>query len=124
MKLFCLIAALGLAWVWPLSAAQAEPVIVKNDTGRSICEVYLAPAGTHDWAGWGGDGRCLEPGRKWSLKLKSPASTGGRNDLKVIFDDGGERTYYGLDLNLFVYVVLGELEAELFEWDPSGRPAK
>lgn len=129
MKFFCLIAlaqvlALSLAGSGPPSAAQAESLILENKTGQSICEVYLAPVNANDWAGWGGHGRCLEPGRKWSLKLQSPRPAWGTRNLRVIFDDGSDRTYFGLDLDLFAYVILGDMEAELFEWDPSSRSTR
>lgn len=126
MKFFCLIAALtvSLTGAWPSSAAQAESLILENKTGRTICEVYLASANADDWAGWGGDRRCLESGRKWNLKPQSSMPARGTRDLRVIFDDGSDRTYFGLDLDLFAYVILGDMEAELFEWAPSGRPAR
>lgn len=126
MKFFCLIVTLTLsmAGAWPLSAVQAESLILENKTGRPICEVYLAPANANDWAGWGGDGRCLEPGRKWSLKPRSSLAAGGTRNLRVVFDDGSDRTYFGLDLDLFAYVILGDMEAELVEWDPSGQPPR
>lgn len=126
MKCFSLAAlmALSLAWIWPLSAAQAESVILENGTGRPISAVYLAPAGTQNWTGWGGDDRHLEPGRKWRIEAQASTPAAGLRDLRVIFDDGQERTYFGLDLNLYAYALLGETEAELFEWDPSGQPPK
>lgn len=126
MKFLALViaVALNLAWIWPLSAVQAGSVVLKNETGRPIGAVYLASAGANDWSGWGGAGLCLEPGRKWRLELPSSSPDQGLRDLRVIFDDGQDRTYFGLDLELYTYVVLGEAEAELFEWDPSGRPAE
>lgn len=121
VKYLCLVATLSLAMAWSLSAAQAEPIIVKNETGRPISAIYIAPAATNDWAGWGGDSHCLEPGRKWSLEWQSSSPAEGLKELRVVFDDGLDRTYFGLDLALYTYVVLGETEAELLEWEPCGR---
>lgn|GEM_PF-3355172 len=122
MKILLLVAALGLAW--PLSAAQAEPIILKNGTDRPINAVYLAPAGTNDWIGWGGNDRYLEPGRKWRLELDPSSPAEGPRDLRAVFDDGQDRIYFGLNLNLYAYVLLGETGAELYEWEPSGRPPR
>lgn len=130
VKFLCLTATLALSAIlhWPISALLADPVILDNRTGLAICEIYLSPAGTDNWSGGclGGHflgGHCLEPEQKLKLRL-GPSSSNGRRDLRLIFDNGAGRTYFGLDLDSYAYVIAGELEAELFEWDPSRRPGE
>ena len=122
MKFFGLIAlvALSEAFIWPVSALRADPVILENRTGLSICEIYHSPAGANNWSGGHLGSHCLEPGQKFRLSLGLSPSNGLR-DLYIIFEDGGSRTYFGLDLGIFAYIVLGAMEAGLIERDISTR---
>jgi hypothetical protein len=103
-----------------LSLPLAEPVTVVNLTGQPICQVYLSPAGTDHWAGQAWGSACLGQGGRRDFRpepiLAAPAAD--RRDLLVVFESGSERTYFGLDLRVFTHLVLGETEAEIFEWDP------
>ena len=108
-------AAACLLGLVPLAApAWADPLLVENGTDRPLCQLRLTEAAV--WA-WSEDhfAECLPPGRFREVPLPDNP---GRMDVLAVFEDGRTRTYYGLDLSRYRYLLLWEDEAHAFSRPP------
>lgn len=120
-----ILSAAAVFWGLVLSAAGAGavmgPVTVENGTDQPLCRLYLTEAAA--WA-FGEDyfgHQCLPPGQLRTVEV--PAVT-GRSDVLAIFEDGLTRTYYGLDLSVYRYLVLRDEAADIFDQVPPKASAQ
>lgn len=88
------VAALAVA---PLSAQMFEKITVVNSTGYTISEVYISPASSRSWEEDVLDWDILQEGQEFTIDFRRSENTCDW-DLKVVYDDGEDAIWDGLDL--------------------------
>ena len=81
----------------PLYAQMFEKITVVNSTGYTITEVYISPADTNEWEEDVLDWDVLEDGQEFELDFRRAENTCDW-DLRVVYDDGEDAIWDGLDL--------------------------
>lgn len=89
-------AALGLAAV-PAAGQMFERITITNSTGYTISEIYISPADTYAWEEDVMGKRELPDGDAVEIDFRRAENTCDW-DLKVVYDDGEEAMWDGLDL--------------------------
>lgn len=93
---FGVTALLGLAAV-PAAAQMYEKITILNSTGYTVSEIYVSPTSTNDWEEDILDIDVLRDGKDVRIDLRRASDTCDW-DLKVVYEDGEEAIWDGLDL--------------------------
>lgn len=89
-------ALLGLTAV-PALAQMYEKITIQNSTGYTIAQVFVSPTSASDWEEDVLDIDVLPDGQDVEIDFRRAANTCNW-DLKVVYDDGEEAIWDGLDL--------------------------
>lgn len=93
----CAGAALAVGAASGAVAQMYENITLVNSTGYTISEIYISPASSLGWEedvlAWD----VLEDGQEFELDFRRSENTCDW-DLKVVYDDGEEAVWDGLDL--------------------------
>jgi hypothetical protein len=89
-------ATLGLA-AGPAAAQMFESITIRNSTGYTISEIYISPSRTNDWEEDVLGRRELSDGDDYSVDFRAAQNTCDW-DLKVVYQDGEEAIWPGIDL--------------------------
>lgn len=112
---FVLLAVL-MASLIKQSFVFADQVVIKNNTGHTVCELFLAPSDSLNWTEELLNGQCLLQGREKSVTINNPSQI---RRMMAVFDNyQGQVVFYGLGFAGFSYLKLNKDDAELFQWDP------
>ena len=91
------VAALAALSATPVLAQMYEDITIENSTGYTISEIYISPARSADWEEDVLDWDVLQNGQEVKIDFKRSANTCDW-DLKVVYSDGDEAVWDGLDL--------------------------
>lgn len=90
-------AALSVSAAGPVLAQLYEKITILNSTGYTISEIYISPSSAASWQEDVLDPDILRDGREVTIDFRRAANTCDW-DLKVVYDDGEEAVWDGLDL--------------------------
>lgn len=90
-------AALSVSAAGPALAQMYEKITILNSTGYTISEIYISPSSAASWQEDVLDLDILRDGREVTIDFRRAANTCDW-DLKVVYDDGEEAVWDGLDL--------------------------
>ena len=91
------VAALAALSATPVLAQMYEDITIENSTGYTISEIYISPARSSEWEEDVLDWDVLQNGQEVKIDFKRSANTCDW-DLKVVYSDGDEAVWDGLDL--------------------------
>lgn len=81
----------------PLLAQMYEKITVANSTGYTIAEIYISPSKARSWQEDVLDLDVLDDGKEVEIDFRRSENT-CKWDLMVVYDDGEEAEWQGLDL--------------------------
>ena len=90
-------AALAASVANPANAQMYEGITIENSTGYTITEIYLSPSRTSAWEEDVLDWDVLANGSEVEINLRRAENTCNW-DLKVVYSDGDEAIWGGLNL--------------------------
>ncbi|WP_370034120.1 argininosuccinate lyase [Qipengyuania mesophila] len=93
----CAGAALAIGATSAVIAQMYENITLVNSTGYTISEIYISPASSRSWEEDVLDWDVLEDGQEFEVDFRRSENTCDW-DLKVVYDDGEEAIWDGLDL--------------------------
>ena len=85
----------------------SQDFVLENGTGRVITEIYLSPTSTKEWIYQDelGKNQVMYPGQELFLGF-DPKDNVQYWDIKVVYDNGNEEYWYGLDLFRIYHVTI------------------
>jgi hypothetical protein len=93
----CAGAALAFTGATGAIAQMYEKIMVVNSTGYTIAQIYISPATSDSWEEDVLDWDVLEDGQQFEVDFRRAENTCDW-DLRVVYSDGSDATWDGLDL--------------------------
>ena len=101
------ILTLAIATVAFAGRRGSQDFVLENGTGRIITEIYLSPTSSNEWIYQDelGKNQVLWPGQEIFLDF-DPQDNVQYWDIKVVYDNGNEEYWYGLDLFRIYHITI------------------